>query len=221
MMNKASENLYKALYYFSKEDDCYIAVIPELPGCIMDGDTPEEAIKNVKENAIDWLEIREKYNEPIPEPFLYKEPEGESISLDDVASYILEKRGKITTKALQKLSYYSDAWYCGWYKKPMFPEQFQAWVEGPINQELFKKHQGLRIATSSIFSGEQIKKLSDSQKRYIDIILEVYEDYSPDELGDMTHIEDPWLKARKGYSKNQRCSVPIGTEDMIEYYGKQ
>lgn len=34
---------YRIVYYFSEEDGCYLATIPELPGCISDGDTIKDA----------------------------------------------------------------------------------------------------------------------------------------------------------------------------------
>ena len=35
----------------------YLATVPELPGCMSDGETPEEALKNVQEAIVSWLEF--------------------------------------------------------------------------------------------------------------------------------------------------------------------
>ena len=37
---------YERIIYWSKEDEKFIVIVPELPGCMADGNTPEEALKN-------------------------------------------------------------------------------------------------------------------------------------------------------------------------------
>jgi len=55
--------------FYSEEDEGYIAIVPELPGCSAFGETEEEALKEVKV-AIDlWLETAEKEDRQIPKPF--------------------------------------------------------------------------------------------------------------------------------------------------------
>ena len=47
------------------EDGMYIAECPSLPGCISQGRTCEEALKNIKEDVEGCLESLEKHNDPI------------------------------------------------------------------------------------------------------------------------------------------------------------
>jgi len=47
------------------EEGMYIAECPSLPGCISQGRTCEEALKNIKEAIEGYLESLEKHNEPI------------------------------------------------------------------------------------------------------------------------------------------------------------
>jgi predicted RNase H-like HicB family nuclease len=49
------------------EDGGYTAVVPSLPGCISEGDTKEEAIKNIREAIELYLEPIEDDNEYNPE----------------------------------------------------------------------------------------------------------------------------------------------------------
>jgi predicted RNase H-like HicB family nuclease len=46
----------------------YVATVPDLPGCMSDGETPEEALKNVQEAIESWTETAREWNEGIPEP---------------------------------------------------------------------------------------------------------------------------------------------------------
>jgi antitoxin HicB len=46
----------------------YLATVPDLPGCMSDGDTPEEALKNVQEAIESWIEAAKEWNEDVPKP---------------------------------------------------------------------------------------------------------------------------------------------------------
>ncbi len=59
---------YNIEIFYSKEDEGYIAVVPELPGCSAFGETPEEALKEVKVAIELWLKAAEKEGRVIPEP---------------------------------------------------------------------------------------------------------------------------------------------------------
>jgi antitoxin HicB len=51
-----------------KDGGGYLAIFPELIGCMSDGDTPEKALKNAKEAFADWVAARQELNLPIPKP---------------------------------------------------------------------------------------------------------------------------------------------------------
>lgn len=59
---------YEILIYWSEEDQAYLAEVPELPGCMADGSTYEEALTNVEEIIQEWVETAKDENRPIPEP---------------------------------------------------------------------------------------------------------------------------------------------------------
>ena len=50
------------------EDGIYVAEVPALPGCISQGKTRDEAIKNIKEAIAIYLESLEAHDEPVPPP---------------------------------------------------------------------------------------------------------------------------------------------------------
>ena len=59
---------YEVILYWSQEDDRFIAEMPELPGCMADGETPEDALVNVQIVAGEWIEVARELGRPIPEP---------------------------------------------------------------------------------------------------------------------------------------------------------
>jgi antitoxin HicB len=46
----------------------YLAMVPDLPGCMSDGDTPEEALENVREAIASWIEAAKEWKMDIPQP---------------------------------------------------------------------------------------------------------------------------------------------------------
>ena len=59
---------YEIILFWSFEDNAFIAEVPELPGCMDDGKTYEEALKNIEIVVKEWIEIAEELGRPIPEP---------------------------------------------------------------------------------------------------------------------------------------------------------
>jgi predicted RNase H-like HicB family nuclease len=61
-------NKYEIILFWSEEDDAYIAEVPELPGCMADGRTYQEALSNVERITQEWIETAKELGRPIPEP---------------------------------------------------------------------------------------------------------------------------------------------------------
>ncbi len=61
-------NKYEIIIYWSEADNCFLAEVPELPGCMADGQTQELAVKNVKIVIEEWLEIARETDKDIPKP---------------------------------------------------------------------------------------------------------------------------------------------------------
>ena len=59
---------YEIILYWSKEDQAFIAEVPELPGCVADGETYQAALQNVETIMQEWIETAEELRRTIPEP---------------------------------------------------------------------------------------------------------------------------------------------------------
>ena len=60
--------MYAIEIFYSEEDEGFIAVVPELPGCSAFGDTEERALKEVKIAMQLWLETAKEIGREIPAP---------------------------------------------------------------------------------------------------------------------------------------------------------
>ncbi|PYM07648.1 MAG: hypothetical protein DMF15_10350 [Verrucomicrobia bacterium] len=61
-------NRYELIIYWSKDDNSFVVEVPELPGCMADGQTYAEAVTNAEEIIDEWIKTARKLGRPIPEP---------------------------------------------------------------------------------------------------------------------------------------------------------
>ena len=61
-------NKYEIIVYWSQEDNTFIAEVPELPGCMADGENQIEALKNVNMVINEWIETAIMTKRIIPKP---------------------------------------------------------------------------------------------------------------------------------------------------------
>jgi antitoxin HicB len=46
----------------------YVAIVPDLPGCLSDGETPPEAYENMQDAIECWIEAAQEMGHSVPEP---------------------------------------------------------------------------------------------------------------------------------------------------------
>lgn len=59
---------YEIILYWSEDDNAYIAEVPELAGCMADGSTAAQALRNVEQVAQEWIETAQELGRPVPVP---------------------------------------------------------------------------------------------------------------------------------------------------------
>lgn len=59
-------SIYRVRVFYRAEDEGYIAVVPDLPGCSAFGDTREEALKEIRTALSLWLETAREIGREIP-----------------------------------------------------------------------------------------------------------------------------------------------------------
>lgn len=140
-----------------------------------------------------------------------------------IANYIKDKQGGIiSNKKLQKLLFYAYAWYLvennsnsDKLKNKLFDSRIEAWEHGPVCPEAYYAFKERKL------SKDETEDIDCETEDILDIVLDVYGDYSGDELEYFTHQEQPWKNARIGYEKNQRCNELIKDKDIYNYYSER
>jgi predicted RNase H-like HicB family nuclease len=59
---------YEIIIYWSREDQVFVAEVPELPGCMAHGNTQPEALSNANEAIQLWIDTAQEFGDPIPKP---------------------------------------------------------------------------------------------------------------------------------------------------------
>lgn len=59
---------YEIIIYWSKEDQVFVAEVPELAGCMAHGSTQETALHAANEAIQLWISTAKEFGDPVPEP---------------------------------------------------------------------------------------------------------------------------------------------------------
>ncbi len=141
------------------------------------------------------------------------------LSCLDIANYFIwlanETGSFISNLKLQKLVYYAQAWHLALREKPLFEEDFQAWIHGPVILVLYQKYKAFRW--QPILKDTEMQ-LPDNVVKFLDEVAQEYFACNAYELEQMTHVEDPWNRARGNLPPDVPSNAIIKKEWMREYY---
>lgn len=67
-MKMKNSRKYEIIIYWSEADEAFIAEVPELAGCMADGESYQEAVSNAEIIISEWIETAELEDRRIPQP---------------------------------------------------------------------------------------------------------------------------------------------------------
>ncbi|BAY33672.1 putative prophage protein [Nostoc carneum NIES-2107] len=144
------------------------------------------------------------------------------LSCFQVADYFIwlanETGAFISNLKLQKLVYYAQAWHLALHETPLFPEDFQAWVHGPVIPSLYQKYKN--FGWQPILE-DASPKLPPEIQDFLNEVAQEYFSCDGYELEQMTHVEAPWNLARGNLAPDAPSNAIIQKEWMKEYYGSR
>ncbi len=136
-------------------------------------------------------------------------------------SYIFAWLQEVTPLALQKLLYYAQGIYLAKYDAPLFEEDCQAWVHGPVYETVYGmfrdfKYNPIDDERFAVLKG-QYAYLKSEAIAILDVVLGSFGQYSGKVLECITHQETPWLEARQAADECDRTQN-VMEKDAIRYY---
>lgn len=141
-------------------------------------------------------------------------------NVHDIAKWFLSK-DSMTHKKVQKLCYYAQAWYCALYDgAPLFPDEVQAWVHGPVVPALYPIYADYKWSPIPREDFDA-SKLSPKALAVLEAVYNTYGDFSGDQLEELTHSEYPWKHARGDLNAWETSTNPISCSEMRKYYGRK
>ena len=143
------------------------------------------------------------------------------ISPDDTSNFLLiecrERGGILTNLKLQKLLYYTQAWHLVIHSKPLFSEDFHAWIHGPALPSQYQRFK--KFECQPILEGLSIShSIEEGVVNHLVEIVNVFGIETASALELMTHNEQPWIAARNEISEYQASSAIISKESMLSFY---
>ena len=137
-------------------------------------------------------------------------------NINRVADYFTSQI-EVSPRKLQRLCYYAYAWHLAMHGERLFNEQFEGWVHGAVNPQLYDRYK--KVINGYIEKTEK-PQFSEGIEQFLDTVINTYGKYIAQELDSMICSEDPWLESRKGLSSTQAGYVPLNDETIKEYYIK-
>ena len=139
-----------------------------------------------------------------------------------VISYIFESLEEVTPLALQKLLYFIQGLYSSKYDTPLFDDNCQAWVHGPVYADIYEMFSSFRYNPIDDPRFELLKgksaNLDENERKVIDLVVNTFGLYGGKVLESITHEENPWNDAREGYSDNEPSQEEISQEAIKNYF---
>lgn len=142
-------------------------------------------------------------------------------SAKDIAKWFLcavdrEAGDCITHLKLQKLLYYAQAWSLVLINKPMFKEEIQAWMHGPVVPKVYDEY--CKYGYNEIPKPEECPIIDKEYEEVLEEVMNTYGIFQAKYLEQLTHSEKPWIEARGELPLEARCDKAISLKTMKEYY---
>lgn len=163
-----------------------------------------------------------------------------TVNIEDLSEYLIYRSNfqkiPFTPLKLQKILYFLQAWHLVYFDKhPFFNEVPEAWANGPVYRVVYNKYKKKWLKNDPILvsyksENELTKKVKDlekglkitaQQKKLMELVLNTYLRYTPEKLIIVTHLDEPYIHARKGYDTFDACEVQINLDEVFNYYNKK
>jgi uncharacterized phage-associated protein len=127
-----------------------------------------------------------------------------------------ESGDNITHLKVQKLLYFSQAWYQVLKNEELFAEEIEAWAHGPVVREVFNEFK--ENGWNPLSPTSDMVSIDKDTEDVLTQVLNAYGDLTAKTLENMTHQDDPWKDARAGISPEASCSRIMPKDSIKEFF---
>lgn len=143
----------------------------------------------------------------------------------DVAYWLIWKLAEsgdvVTHLKVQKLLYYAEAWNQVINGEELFEGQIQAWAHGPVVPEVFHEFKAYGWNPLPVPDEKEIPKFSEEAENVLQQIIDSYGELPAKTLENMTHEDEPWIRARGTLAPEERCEASIPKKEIKAFFEKK
>ena len=132
-----------------------------------------------------------------------------------IAKWIINKIHPEPLK-LQKLLYLAQGYSYAFYDRPLFNDELEGWVHGPVVREIYNMFKDYQYNCIDI--DYEIEELDDDATDVLNYIIDNFAKYDARYLEELSHNQEPWILSRVGLDPDERSDKTISKESIANYF---
>jgi uncharacterized phage-associated protein len=143
------------------------------------------------------------------------------LAATDVADWIVRFRNDdlaapVDAMSLDKLSYYAQCFWLALHRERLFEDEIRAWRHGPVIRSIYDAYR--EHGAQPIIPTGRPAIIEKAIEEFLESVVIFFGGYTAIQLSNATHAEEPWIKARKGYSRRDNSDVLMPVDFLRSYY---
>ena len=117
---------------------------------------------------------------------------------------------------LQKMLYLAQGYNFAFYDKPLFKDDMEGWVHGPVVPSVYKQYNNYKY--NPIDLSYDIPELDKDTLDVLNYVIDKYSKFDAKYLEELTHNQEPWILSREGLDPDERSDKTISKESIANYF---
>ena len=135
-----------------------------------------------------------------------------------IAKWIINKIHPEPLK-LQKLLYLAQGYSYAFYDRPLFKEEIEGWVHGPVVRNVYNMFSSYQYNCIDI--NYEVEELDKEAEDVLNYVINNFAKYDSKYLEKLSHEQEPWIMARSGLDPDERSDKTISKESISNYFISQ
>ena len=132
-----------------------------------------------------------------------------------IAKWIINKIHPEPLK-LQKLLYLAQGYSYALYDRPLFKEEIEGWVHGPVVRNVYNMFSSYQYNCIDI--NYEVEELDKEAEDVLNYVINNFAKYDSKYLEKLSHEQEPWIMARSGLDPDERSDKTISKESISNYF---
>lgn len=117
---------------------------------------------------------------------------------------------------LQKLLYLAQGYSYAFYDEPLFYDDMEAWVHGPVVVSVYHNYKSFKYNPISI--NYEVIEFDKDALEVLNYVKEKYAKFDGRYLEELTHCQEPWILSRDGLDPDERSDKTILKQNIANYF---